>query len=688
MNPTRPKHSLFYYLLTPLRLLGALFASIGHPGVRGKVRWAVFAVIVLALSAGFLDYPQAWDRGADWLNGKTQSVSWLSKAKIPHFKDVPYRFGLDLQGGTHLVYQADVKNIPDSERTAAMEGVRDVIERRVNAFGVAEPLVETNKSGNNWRIIAELAGVSDVKLAIKMIGETPILEFKEQNDEAAQPLTPDQQKELDARNAVIKTGAQKDLDAILKSGTSSAMTDLGWVEKDSATPELWKWADAHKYQRGFARELVTADGGLNIVSLSDVDLQNKEIEVSHILICWKGAANCTEDTSKEDALKTIQDIKSKVTVETFNLTAKATSTEPNADQTGGDLGWFGKGRMVPTFETAAFALQKGQISDIVETQFGYHLIYQKDERLAPRYRLGRIFYKSAVAGDIVNVDQWKETDLSGKDLQHAQVEFDQNSSAPQVVLQFNAEGTKLFADITSRNVGKLVAIFLDGQPISIPRVQTAITDGNAVINGSFNFQEAKLLAQRLNAGALPVPIMLLSQETVGASLGQDSLAKSLKAGLIGFFVVVAFMLLYYRLPGLLASIALAIYTAITLAVFKLWPITMSLSGIAGIILSIGMAVDANILIFERMREELKNGRDIASAIDEGFKRAWTSIRDSNFSSLITCFILYSFTSSSVRGFAVTLAIGILISMFSAITITRTLLRLVAPWIVKAKWLFL
>jgi preprotein translocase subunit SecD len=305
-----------------------------------------------------------------------------------------------------------------------------------------------------------------------------------------------------------------------------------------------------------------------------------------------------------------------------------------------------------------------------------------------RYDLDTIGFKKATADDVRPApDPWKNTGLSGKDVQHAQLEFDSTSNRPQVLLTFNDEGKKLFAEITKRDVGKLVAIFLDGSPISIPRVQQEITDGSAVISGSFDVAEAKLLAQRLNAGALPVPITLLSQQTIGASLGQDSLQKSLYAGLIGFLIVVSFMILYYRLPGLLASLALAMYTAFSLAIFKLLGITLTLSGIAGVILSIGMAVDANILIFERLKEELRNGRPLASAIDEGFKRAWTSIRDSNVSSLITCAILYSFTSSSVRGFAVTLALGIGISMFSAITVTRSLLRLVASWTVKHPWLY-
>jgi len=234
----------------------------------------------------------------------------------------------------------------------------------------------------------------------------------------------------------------------------------------------------------------------------------------------------------------------------------------------------------------------------------------------------------------------------------------------------------------------LLAIFLDGQPISIPRVNEPILSGQAVISGSFTLQDAKLLAQRLNAGALPVPIELISQTTVGATLGNDSVQKSLVAGFWGLILVAIFMILYYRLPGLLAVKALLIYTVIILALFKLIPVTLTLAGIAGFILSIGMAVDANVLIFERLKEELRAGRDLTTAVEQGFRRAWSSIRDSNISSLITCAILFWFGSSIIKGFALTLAIGTLVSMFSAITITRQVLRLIAKWkISHGDWLY-
>lgn len=272
-------------------------------------------------------------------------------------------------------------------------------------------------------------------------------------------------------------------------------------------------------------------------------------------------------------------------------------------------------------------------------------------------------------------DVWKDSGLDGSHLRRAEVQFDQSTGEPQVSLQFDSEGTKLFSQITQRNLQKPVAIELDKEIISAPTVQSAIDNGEAVITGKFSIDEAKKLAIELNAGALPVPITLVEQRIIGPSLGSESVQKSLVAGLIGIIFVALFMIIYYKLPGLIATVALIIYTLIVLALFKIIPVTLTLAGIAGFILSIGMAVDANILIFERTKEELFAQKTIGLSIDNGFRRAWPSIRDSNFSSLITCLILYYGTSGSVRGFAVTLALGIIISMFTAITVSRTFLKL-------------
>lgn len=313
--------------------------------------------------------------------------------------------------------------------------------------------------------------------------------------------------------------------------------------------------------------------------------------------------------------------------------------------------------------------------------------------------------------DITKVPNWqtalenpyfKPTDLTGKYLTKAIVIFDQTTYKPQIQLQFNAEGDKIFADVTGRNIKKPLAIYLDGasiidtngdgkidnQDLYAPTVENKITGGKAVISGNMSNVVANSIASRLNSGALPVKIgSPISQETVGPTLGSVSLQQSLMAAIYGLLAVVIFMVVFYRFPGLLASLALVIYVALTLAIFKLIPVTLTLAGIGGFILSIGMAVDANILIFARMKEEIKAGKSLSNAIDEGFKRAWPSIRDSNFNSLIVCAILFFVATSFIKGFAFTLALGIIVSLFSAIFITRMFLMVfVGKWAEKVKWI--
>ena len=324
--------------------------------------------------------------------------------------------------------------------------------------------------------------------------------------------------------------------------------------------------------------------------------------------------------------------------------------------------------------------------------------------------------------------------MSGKQLKRATADIQTSSSAGisnnvVVRLEFNDEGKQLVSDITTKNVGKRIAIFLDGQLLSAPTVQNAITDGVAIITGNFTVKDAKELASRLNSGALPVPISLVSQENVGATLGRESIQKSVLAGVLGVLLIALFMIMYYRFPGLLAIAALVVYGVLSFAIFKIgvsvtavllvgiffflgltisaWfgllalvsylvllflgglsPVTLTLAGIAGFILSIGMALDANLLIFERIREEIRAGKATDKAVHDGFERAWLSIRDSNVSSLITTAILYSFGTPSIKGFAVTLGIGIVISMFTAISITKTLVRLfIRANVLAHPWLF-
>jgi preprotein translocase subunit SecD len=275
--------------------------------------------------------------------------------------------------------------------------------------------------------------------------------------------------------------------------------------------------------------------------------------------------------------------------------------------------------------------------------------------------------------------------LTGQYLKSTRLGADPNSGLPLVLFQFNDEGAHLFEQISGRLIGQPRAFFLDGEPITTaagnldaPIVQSVISDSGQITG--MKVDEASNLVKLLNAGAFPVPLKVVQSENVDATLGQDSVQASVIAGETAMLIIMLFMVLYYRLPGLIASVALSVYATIVLAVFKLWPVTLTLSGIAAFVLSVGMAVDANILIFERMKEELRIGRSLVVAMEEGFHRAWSSIRDSNVSTLITCGILYwfgdQFGASLVKGFALTLAIGVLISMFSAILVTRTFLRVV------------
>jgi len=468
--------------------MGIFTKSVEKP-VRGnkekrikKVQWTVFVILLIGLLAAFFDYPVAWDKGANWVNNQ------INTEILPQFYKLPFKLGLDLQGGTHLIYEADFSKVVAENFMDSMQGVRDVIERRVNLFGVSEPVVQINKVGSHYRLIVELAGIKDVHQAIEMIGQTPFLDFREERSPT------------ETENILFN--------------------------------------------------------------------QNEAIE------------------------KLKQDL-------------PITSEE-------------------------------------------------EEQLLMDPY--------------------FQPSELTGQYLKGAQLVSDPQTYQWTVSLEFNNDGSKLFEELTKKNIGKRLAIYLDGAIISAPTVQEAISGGKAQITGDFSVTEAKELVQRLNAGALPVPITLISQQTIGPSLGKISLDKSLKAGIYGFLAVLLFIIFYYRLPGLLASVALLIYVALLLAVFKLIPVTLTLAGIAGFILSIGMAVDANILIFERFKEEFKTGKSLGRSIEEGFQRAWPAIRDGNISTILTCLILFIFATGLVKGFALTLGIGVLMSMFSAIVVTRSFLR--------------
>lgn len=662
---------------------------------KGHVWFLVFLVILVVASL--------------LINVGPQYNTFITKHNIPlpKVKELPFRLGLDLSGGTSLTYDLDLSVIEPSDRLNAAEGARDVIERRVNMFGVSEPNVQVNKTAQgNYQITVELAGVKDINEAIKQIGETPLLQFKELNEERKE-LTDEEKATMDEYNKKAETKATDVLGKVLSGGnfTELAKTfsedeatkdnggSLGWLSSKE-NPEII--AIAEKLEIGQVNtNLQKTSQGYEIVKVEDKRPQTKdgkpvvEIKAAHLLICYEGASNCQSGLTKEQALEKINKLKEQATPENFSDLVKQNSTEPGARDSGGELGWFSNDTMVKEFEEAAMAAKKGEIVGPVETEFGYHLIYKEDERPMMDYKLSHIFIKTKSIIDILgNVDEWKTTELTGKYLKRATVQFNPQDNTPEVALEFDSEGAKLFEDITGRNISKPVAIFLDGYVISQPTVNEKITGGQAVISGRFSLAEAKTLAQRLNAGALPVPITLVNQQTIGASLGQSSVDKSLTAGLVGLILVVLFMIIVYRLPGLLSVVALLVYGSLTLSIFKVWPVTLTLSGIAGFILSIGMAVDANVLIFERMKEELRAGKPLETAINEGFSRAWPSIRDGNLTTLITCFILIQFLTGSIKGFAITLALGVLMSMFSAVVVTRNLLKLVVtPKIASKLWLF-
>lgn len=664
---------------------------------RSQVKWRVAAVSVLFLVSLILVVPGVFNRGISWVNGKTGMG-------IPNIPDRGFNLGLDLQGGAHLQYTAKIDSIPPAERTAAVEGVRDVIERRVRGgLGVAEPMVQTTRVGDEYRIIVELPGVANVTDAIKMIGETPVLEFKTENTEPARELTAEEQKSMAAYNVAANKKIKEAQKLLVKNNDFLAVVskysedekskkengNIGFID-ESIYPEIYAWAKTHATGAVSSKEIIATADGLNLVKKIGERDGGKQVSASHILICWKGAELCGSTLSKEDAKAKIEALKKDATAKNFADLAKTNSTEPGASESGGDLGTFGTGQMLPEFEKAAFDAKVGDIIGPVETKYGYHLIYKSGEEIPKEYEMARVFVKTQKASDILPpTDQWKFTGLTGKQLKKAEVLQDSRSGAVQVSLQFNDEGSKLFADITEKNVNKLVAIFLDGEPISIPRVNEPILDGSAVISGDFKWDEAKLLAQRLNSGALPVPVELASQQKIDATLGADSLKASFKAGVIGLIIVVLFMILYYRLPGAVSALALLIYTALVLAIFKLIGFTLTLSGIAGFILSIGMAVDANVLVFERLKEELRSGRNLRGATEEAFLRAWTSIRDSNVTTMISCVFLIWMGTGFIKGFAVILLLGVIASMFTAITITRTLMRFFFHWFGdNANWMFL
>ncbi len=681
--------------------------------------------------------------------------------------DSKYHLGLDLQGGSQLDYKIDLQKVPQADQPSIVDGVMNVINNRVNSLGVSEPNIYLSTVGEEQHLIVELAGVKDLEEAKKVVGKTIQLEFKEQRTTQDTTTQTDVKNEAQSLLDRVQNGEDlavagkeeqlsspgkvtfNDVDYQFKDQVSSSLTDILFnkLKPGDTYPQLIPAQGEYTVD---ASGSLTQSNGYYVVKLLDkrdqqkTDAQKRQVKVSHILIAYKGAtrADASVTRSQDEAKALADDVLKKLQGgANFDDLAKQYSDDASNKDKGGvlDQPVTGDGTYAKEFETAALALQKnGDLSPVTQTEFGFHIIKADNVTEAssntttePQVKYEKIFFDTTP-------DAWQTTGLTGQQFVHADVQFDQLYQ-PYVSIQFDADGAKLFGDITSRNVGKQVAIFVGGQLISAPVVNEKITGGKAQISGNFTVDQATNLARDLNTGAIPAPIVLAGQYTIGATLGQDALTKSLWAGLIGFLLVALFMILYYRIPGVLATIALAVYSMIMLFLIKmalpLWvsivlalgifvfivmkvinsrdsgpekaiglvlscfilffisfilstPIVMTLAGIAGVVLSIGMAVDANILIFERIKEELRDGRTLASAIEIGFDRAWSSIRDSNFSSLITCGILFYFGSSIIQGFAFNLAAGILVSMFTAITVTKTLIAaLINTKLSNNLWLF-
>ncbi len=578
---------------------------------RTKNRIALGLIALFVVCVTVITFPQTVAR-----------VPWLGE-KVAALK---VNLGLDLQGGIHLEYAIDLSDIHDGngngttadEKAHALDAVQAVVERRVNAFGVGEPIVQRITAGDEQRLVVELPGLRDIDAAKAVIKETPFLDFRED------------------------------------------------ISDDPQTQEFIKKVneEAHKRAQEYLKRALSG--------------------------------------------------------EDFEKLTKEYSDDRASAEKGGDLGFVEQGVFVEPFDKVLFSddFAVGAVyPKLVETQYGWHIIKKEDERIKTRpkkdqltgedipgeteevreVRARHILVAKRTVADFPDL-MWKPTQLTGAQLESA--DYDPGSasrsgiSEPGVLLHFNDEGTKMFADITKGHIGERFAIFVDNQLISAPVIQAEITNGEAQITGSFTPQEAKALASRLNEGALPVPITLVSQQSVDASLGATALKAGLKAGMAGLALTMIYMIFYYRFFGFVAAVALVVYAMTVVTIFKLsgllpggLAITLTLPGIAGFILSVGMAVDANILVFERIKEERRRGKTLKSAVAIGFERAWPSIRDGNISTLLICLILIGVGSGFVQGFAIILFIGVTVSMFTAVVLVRTFLRSIADErLEKLKWL--
>ena len=516
------------------------------------------------------------------------------------------KLGLDLQGGSHLVYQSDLKNengesIPPDKNQ--MEALIKTIERRVNSSGLGEPIIQL--LGDD-RLLIQLPGITDPERAKNLIGETARLEFKHRFTDASDPV-----------DTVINEGVLTSYVGLYPTSTSTSEADAKnnstdkKDEPDPVAPPLGVFVKFSENSYSVFKQLHE-----NIVqSLESPGYDRLQVEVSG-----------NDDARRFELLGTFITETSEESEFVFMIPSNYYKSVEEAKNALGES---------PKFELLSI------------------LIGQRDEVIG----------------------------LTGEDLERAYPGQHQQTNKPIINIEFNEDGTRKFAELTTDIAGTndRIAIFLDQDELISPVVNQPILGGAAFIDGpTFTIDRVNDLALMLESGRLPVPIKLLQERDVDAVLGADSLSKSYYAAGVGLLLVVVFMILYYRIPGLFASMALFFYCLLVIAVFKLLSVTLTLSGIAAAILSVGMAVDANILIFERLKEELRLGRTLSMAVNMGFSKAWPAIRDSNISTLITCLILFWFAdqlgATIVKGFAVTLSIGVIISMISALLITQTILK--------------
>jgi protein-export membrane protein SecD len=542
--------------------------------------------------------------------------------------------GLDLQGGIHLVYRAIGETAPTTDD---MEGLKRIIERRANSSGLGEPIIQI--LGED-RILVQLPGVSDPGRAKDLIGETALLEFKHRRLSVPRDL--DEFTDGDIVSIIAGRFPTEDEQTADPEGTPEA-------EATVATPEAEAEATAEVStpQPEPTAEAVPEGPPVLIFEFTELGAAKFTTVLDRLTATLTGTGDHGRST-----------LPSRLDISVEGLeTLRYTEILSIAIQRIGESTSFGMALPDVDEETdvdALIASTQAQLGD------------------SPQVRFTEI---QGTADEDIG--------LTGDDLLRAFASQHSASGIPVVNLEFKDRGTRIFGELTEEIVGtnESIAIFLDDEELISPVVQAVITTGTATISGGFTLERARDIALLLESGRLPVPIELIQERDIDAILGADSLNKSAIAGLVGMGLILLFMVLYYRVPGVVAALSLLIYATLLLAIFKLMPVTLTLSGVAAAILSIGMAVDANILIFERMKDELRTGRTLLSAVNIGFNRAWPAIRDGNVSTLITCAILFWFSdqlgTTIVQGFAATLAIGVLVSMFSAITVSRTLLRVLA-----------